>query len=533
MAALLLPNISMGFRPVYLTHLNSIAYRDITLPLETSGLFFDGPLGPRFAPGSLAIVTVEANFNPPEKDRYFRVQPKILFQQDGARRELAIVRKLDGPHSSGYAVQLPMDAGFGQAEMVVQHPDDQNSVTLEMVKANFELIHDPRVSWQASALKNGMPVGLANPLQTGKQATLLATGLGRTPEPSVIAVKIGNPGIDVGPVKLRKDSGGFDFVDFETPPTAEANCYSAVKVYVNGGAVDSLFLPVSKDENPCPHPGGFSQEELAALDAGKCIPFGNMYFSSALGYEPPISVSARFGSHTAEGLFDPHSPVHPNTTPVMGCNITKSVFSSAGGRGPGSFILDPYRSPLDCGDLRTINFLGESKLSVKSPSGIVAALKPALESESSQATLPAIEPGIWEITGTESKGVYYFEWHVPVNPLREVSVQPNTVIPQDRKLVVSWNSVGYKPGDIVRLLLNLNSAPSQAIGCFADASAGRVEIATEDLAIISGGKSNQPVVLWIDLTTTPEVRVGETKAGARFRTSIGGYFTETRSVTLQ
>ena len=487
MAAFLLSNIAMGFRPIHLTHLNLGAYRDSTLPLEASDRFFE-----RFAPGSLAIVNVEANFNPPERDRYFHVQPKILFQQDGARRELAIVKKLDGMNSSAYAVQLPMDASLGQAKVMVEHPDEQNSVTFEMVKANLELIHDPRVSWQASAVKNGMPVGLARPLQTGKQATLVATGLGRTPEAGVISVKIGNPEINVGPVKLRKDSGGMDFVDFEVPPTAEANCYSTVKVYVNGVAVDSLFLPVSKDENPCPHPSGFSEGELAGLDAGKCVVQGDMGFN----YYPSedLSFSASFSTYFAEQLFNPPYASNPalqlisyiisNSPSCHTSQLTYTVNEGSVSPATSGVIVDPYRLPRDCKNTRTSDFLKESKLSVKSPSNVVTPLAATTNSDYYQGALASIEPGIWEIIGTESTGIGYFQWHVPINPLRELSVQPDALIPQNRKLVVSWNSVGYKKGDEVYLELINPNDPLQLFNCSANASSGRIDITPDRKSVV-------------------------------------------------
>lgn len=542
LAALLLSNSAMGFRPVHLTHLNSVAYQDSTLPIE--GPFSDGPLGPRFAPGSLAIVAVEANFNPPERDRYFHVQPKILFQQNGASRELAIVKKLDGANSSAYAVQLPMDAGFGQAAVVVYYPDDQNSVTLEMVKTNLELIRDPRVNWQASAVKNGMAVGLANPLQTGKQATLLATGLGRTPEAGGITVKIGNSGIDVGPVKVRKDGAGLDFVDFEVPPTAETNCYSAVKVYVNGVAVDSLFLPVSKDEKPCPHPSGFSERELAGLDAGKCVVQGDMGFNSYPS-EKDLSkfFTARFSTYFAEELFYPPYASNPalqlitriltQSTSCQTSKVTYTVNEGSGNPATSGVIVDPYRLPRDCKTARTSDFLGESKLSIKSPSNVVTPLAATTNSDGYQGTLVSIEPGIWEIIGTESTGNGYFQWHVPISPLRELSMQPDALIPQNRKLVVSWNSVGYKKGDEVYLMLTSSGDPLQVFACNAEASSGRIDIAPENLAALSHGKPNQSASLSISLRTKPEFRTGETKAGVPFGTSVGGYFAETRCVTLQ
>lgn len=53
---------------------------------------------------------------------------------------------------------------------MLEYPGDQNSVSLEMVQANLEMIHDPLAIWQASAVKNGMFVGLAHPLQTGKNS---------------------------------------------------------------------------------------------------------------------------------------------------------------------------------------------------------------------------------------------------------------------------------------------------------------------------------------------------------------------------
>ena len=541
------------------SHLNDYSYRDLTLPanlpqpLPPDGVLFS--TAPEFAPGSLAIVSVEANWNPPEFDEYFRVVPIILFKQGSNLRPLTIVKQKHGAFSSGYAVQIPSAAGIGEATILVEYPGEQNSLGLEIVRTRFELIRDPRVAWQASVIKDGMAVGLAHPLQTGKPATLVGTGLGQSLADRFVSIRIGNPPIDVGYVNPRKGEAGLDLLDFQVPPTVSANCYAAVRVLVDGVAVDSLFVPVSKNEGPCAHPRDLTKGELQALDSGKCLPFGTIGFNGSSGFTSPIpgigsvfssseQLVAQFTTYSAEELL---APELIRQVPKV-CSVVTPTIGAVGGGGPRTAFVDPYRLPISCGDARARNFFEGSKLTAISPTGRVSlfTLDPVtgfyfapLSNQgrlfnSSEFTVSEIEQGVWEITGTESAGINFFSWHVPVNPLRGLNVEQGAIVLKDTNWTVSWDSTGYKQGDTTQLMLFVNNQSGQSIFCQTDASEGRVRISPENLAAVSvGGVGNLPAFLTLDVTTKPEIKIGETKGGDLFRTAIGGYFRDQRGVTLR
>ncbi len=203
--------------------------------------------------------------------------------------------------------------------------------------------------------------------------------------------------------------------------------------------------------------------------------------------------------------------------------------------GATTFFIDPYRNATSCGDPSLRDFTAGSKITAKSPSGRL--YKQTLDPRGFQAadisTPNGIEPGVWEISGSETAGIYYFQWHVPVNPIRSLSIEDGAAISQKRDFKVSWDSTGYKTGDKVFAAFGVDRRNSAVIYCSADAADGQFTISAADLTTLGAGESNLPAQLFFGLSTSSETRTGEIKSGQTFRTTIGGYFDAVRNFTLQ
>ncbi len=391
--------------------------------IEVSHLTQDGIypfLG--FAAGSLAILSVDAAYDNygvpyPASDR---LSPVVRFQQGGSQQKLVIVQSKQVNSLDGCAVQIPITAKLGNANLTVRLGSRQLSVEVMIVRVRFEFVRNPRVKWQVTASKDGVAVGLVHPLQTGKMGTIAATGLGADPDQQTISLQFGNPPIETGFVRVRKDGKGLDLLEFEVPPTVVGGCAVPVQAFVNGVLADNLAVPISRDEGVCSNSSPFTLSELQVLDSGQCIPLRSVRIGSERGLKkgegPQYSlndpVSTQFATYSAEsfGFSESTAAFLP-----MGCRLESAAIYGFGGSVPGSVFVDPYRNPISCPDPPTSDFTDGVKLSLKGPSGRVFSLVPnesgiyglQLSDSAALYSLDTIPPspyecGTWEFNGRET-----------------------------------------------------------------------------------------------------------------------------------
>ena len=526
--------------------------------IEVSHLIQDGIypfLG--FAPGSLAILSVDAAYDNysvpyPASDR---LSPVVRFQQGVSQQELVIVRSKQVNSSDGYVVQIPITSKLGNANLIVRLGSRQLSVEVMIVRLRFEFVRNPRVKWQVTASKDGVAVGLVHPLQTGKMGTIAATGLGADPDQQTISLQFGNPPIETGFVRVRKDGKGLDLLEFEVPPTVVGGCAVPVQAFVNGVLADNLVVPISRDESVCSNSSPFTLSELQALDSDQCIPLRSVWIGSERGLKkgegPQYSlndpVSTQFATYSAETIgFSDSTPV----SLPMGCSLGRSVVLSgpSTGRSPGSVFVDPYRNPISCPDPPISDFTDGVKLSLKGPSGRVFSLLPnesgtyelQLSDSAALYSLDTIPPspyesGTWEFSGTETERFNSFQWHFPIYLMRGQNTQLISTISKDLGVMLKWDPNGYTVGDttLASLMLPFIENEAKGIYCNVAATDGQVFIPPTLLKTLIGTDNQLAANLNLMIVSKYEIRRSETKNGQTFPTFINNFFADVRPVTIQ
>ena len=536
---LCLAGLAMGQGRIEVSHLNQ------------DGIFpFLG-----FAPGSLAILSVDAAYDNygvpyPASDR---LSPVVRFQQGVSQQELVIVRSKQVNSLDGYAVQIPITAKLGKANLIVRLGSRQLSVEVMIVRLRFEFVRNPRVKWQVTASKDGVAVGLVHPLQTGKMGTIMATGLGANPDQQTISLQFGNPPIETGFVRVRKDGKGLDLLEFEVPPTVVGGCAVPVQAFVNGVLADNLAVPISRDEGVCSNSWPFTLSELQVLDSGQCLPLRFVRIGSerelqkgeGAQYSLNDPVSTQFGTYSAEaiGFSDSTAASLP-----VGCRLDRAVVYGVGGSGPGSVFVDPYRDPISCPDPTISDFTDGVKLSLKGPSGRVFSLLPnesgtyglQLSDSAAHYSLDTIPPspyesGTWEFSGTETERFNSFQWHFPIYPMRGQNIQTISTISKNLGVMLKWDPTGYKVGDttLASLMLPFFENEAKGIYCNVAATDGQVFIPPTLLETLIGTDGRQAARLVLMIVPKYEIRRSETKNGQTFPTFINNFFADVRPVTIQ
>lgn len=508
-----------------------------------------------FAPGSLAIISVDAAYDNygvpyPASDR---LSPVVRFQQGASQQELVIVRSKQVNSLDGYAVQIPITAKLGNANLIVSLGSRQLTAEVTIVRLRLEFVRNPRVKWQVTASKDGVAVGLIHPLQTGKMGTIAATGLGANPDQQTISLQFGNPPIEAGFVRVRKDGKGLDLLEFEVPPSVVGGCAVPVQAFVNGVLADNLAVPISRDEGVCSNSSPFTLSELQVLDSGQCLPLRFVRIGSerelkkgeGTQYSLNDPVSTQFATYSAEsfGFSESTTAFLP-----MGCRLGSTASYGVGGSGPGSIFVDPYRNPISCPDPPISDFTDGVKLNLKSPSGRVFSLLPnesgtyGLQLSDSAAlysldTIPPspYESGTWEFNGTETERFNSFQWHFPIYPMRGQNIQLINTISKDLGVMLKWDPNGYKVGDMTLASLFLPSVDYAAKGIYCNVAAtdGQVFIPPTLLKTLIGIDSQLAARLALIISPKSEVRRSETKNGQTFPTFINNFFADIRPVTIQ
>ena len=205
--------------------------------------------------------------------------------------------------------------------------------------------------------------------------------------------------------------------------------------------------------------------------------------------------------------------------------------------GPPSIFVDPYRNAISCSDLVVNGFAAGVNINLKGPSGLVMLGLPDPAPRYTLAELPPspFESGIWEISGTETDRFNFFQWHLPVYPMRGQNIQMISTISKELGVKLRWDPNGYKLGDMTLATLVPPYVENVAKGiiCNVSATDGQVFIPPTLLKELIGADSQLDASLGLQIVPTYEIRRSETKSGQTFPTFIESFYADFRPVTIQ
>jgi uncharacterized protein (TIGR03437 family) len=383
----------------------------------------------------------------------------------------------------GFSVEamIPANVPVGPATAVFSYNGQKSQPwTVQIVPSSFG------VFLQGGQAAGAIPGNLlAQPVHPGDYVTLWGTGLGTATMDQVAVLVGGHP----APVEYAGHAPGLpgtDQINFQVPddPAIPDGCYVAIAVQAAGVSSNVGSLSKSSSDGPCVSLYGFTSDQVAQLDAGQSLYFGQISLYSLVGAPPPQpnvtssgftrmeGADAFFRSVNAASLAQTAEPLEAPDA-YFACR--------AGGIGASAFI---YRF-MDAGPQITLSSNGTT-LNLLPPTYGAQLSNPTPVTSPDAVPASFFTPGIWQVTGPGGADIPAFTGQLSVPAVIHVpNANALSVIDRSQDLMLAWNGGDYSDTDAVTMYLS-----GTAI-CHAPASAGSF---TVPVALLAGFPSSNAYI---------------------------------------
>ena len=381
--------------------------------------------------------------------------------------------------------QLPASTPLGPADVTLTI-DGQASAPAPIVvtRTNFGLFTQAGNGLGAAIAQNQDAAvnKLTNPALAGQYVTLWGTGLGSATSDEV-RVQLG--GTEIAPVYAGRAPAltGVDQINFRIPDSGTLDgCYVSVIVKTGDIVSNEATIAKASQPGPCEHPFGLSAMDMATLDSGGSILFGEVHLQSD-GPPPPGLVPA-LGSSPAAAQFLPRNAfdigllAQPLTMDDRYFVCRSSPQLLIGG-------VFSFLGPIDAGALLTLTGPGRTAvLSGNGPfydmSGNPLGMPPS--------DPPFLVPGTWRIEGGGGTTIGPFQADLVLPPTVHWTNRDSLVtIDRGQDQDVTWDPTGYTDADVTAVNL---SVPSSQVFCRAPATTGKLTIPSSLLETLPLGSAS-------------------------------------------
>jgi hypothetical protein len=316
---------------------------------------------------------------------------------------------------------IPREAPLGPAELTAIADQEYGPLNVEIVASRF------------GAFTGAAGVNLTHPATAGSELTIRGTGLGLV-ELSEITAQLDGQNVEVIGRNSDTYQEGIDEVRLRLPETlASTGCYVPLAIAGKGEWSNLITLSAMQTAGPCRHPLRLSPVQMAALDAGRSLVFGELAIEASNGSE---SASVDFGLIRAAELESRFAPRK------LGCiPDTRAGVTFTGGT-----------SLLDWG----------SRATLRGPSG------PSIDVKGSWSNFNTgtrfLEAGDWQVDFAGGVDVPHFAamFRIP-ETARFLNLPPRVTLPREREVKVEWDGSSYTADEIVSVRLSpLSSLPGGA-----------------------------------------------------------------------
>jgi uncharacterized protein (TIGR03437 family) len=383
--------------------------------------------------------------------------------------------------------QLPPSTPLGPADVTLTVDGQASAPARIMVtRTNFGLFTQAGNGLGAAIAQNQDAAvnKLTNPALSGQYVTLWGTGLGSA---TLDEVRVQLGGTEIAPSYAGPAPAlpGVDQINFQIPDSGTLDgCY--VSVIVKTGDIMSNEATIAKASQPglCDHPFRLSAADMATLDSGRQILFGEVHLQSdgpplpglvpALGYSP---AAAQFLPRNALDIGLLAQPLTVDDSYFV-CRPSPTLLI-------GLIAGVTFLGPIDAG--ASLTLAGPGRAAALSGNGPIYDMSgDPLGTPPSDP--PFLVPGTWHIEGPGGKTIGPFQADLVLPPAVRWTNRDNlTTIDRGQDQVVTWDPTGYTDADVTAVNL---SVPSAQVFCRAPATTGTLTIPSSLLETLPLGSAS-------------------------------------------